>query len=149
MHVHTHTHTVSVSHIYADYISCCVLGEWAARGVRWPSSAPGKPGPSQQRLPLFVRDPKNTHRTLTKKSYFDWRNADIELVYFAKPTLCLFKDPFKAKAGKKKQQKNSVTSPNFSIKNKVPGLSGHFGQYTIKRLFSCARSVLFCSSIAH
>lgn len=145
MHAHTHTHSLSRSHTYVQTTSAavCWVNEQHAESddpVLHPVSQ--VPASRDSRC-LSEISPKNTH--INKKSYFDRWNADIELVYFAKPSLCLFKDPFKAKEVKKKM---SVWHQIFQLK-KVPGLSGHFGQYTIKRLFSCALSVLFCSSIAH
>lgn len=144
MHVHTHTQSVSVSQICADYISCCVLGEWAACRVRWPSSAPSKPGPGQQRLPLFVRDQTEKHRPHDNKKYTPLLCSILYILpnqHFA----------FFKTLSKQKQKKNLGDvwmSPNFSIK-KSAWIIRHFGQYTIKKLFSCALSVLFCSSIAH
>lgn len=77
-HTHRQTESVSVSDIRADCISRCVLGEWAACRVRWPSSAPGKPGPRQQRLLLFVRDQSEKHpRCVNNKFSLIYQTADI------------------------------------------------------------------------
>lgn len=119
MHVHTHTQSVSVSQICADYISCCVLGEWAACRVRWPSSAPSKPGPGQQRLPLFVRDQTEKHPPHDNKKYTPLL---CSILYILPNQHFAFLKTLSKQKQKKKTLVTSECHQIFQLK-KVPGLS--------------------------
>lgn len=55
-HSHIHTHSLCLSQTYVQTTSAAVCWVNEQHAVRWPSSAPSKPGPCQRRLPLFVRD---------------------------------------------------------------------------------------------
>lgn len=85
-HIHTQSLGLSQTHVQTTSAAVCWVNEQHAE-CGWPSSAPGKPGPCQRRLPLFVRDPSEITLCMVTKILFSHllnRGCFVEVAGFMK-----------------------------------------------------------------